>query len=62
MSSLLVKERSELAMTSSSQTASESMRTSASLISLRLLASRNRQIFILLLMKVTLTTLQDSKL
>jgi hypothetical protein len=47
MSSLLVKERSELAMISSSQTASESMRRSASFISLRLLASRNRQIFIL---------------
>jgi hypothetical protein len=62
MSSLLVKERPELTMISSSRTASESMRRSASLISLRLLASRNRQIFILLLMKVTLTTLQDSKL
>jgi hypothetical protein len=57
MSSLLVKERSELAMISSSQTASESMRRSASFISLRLLAN-----FHPLLMKVTLTTLQDSKL
>ena len=36
---LIVKERSELAMISSSQTASESMRRSAPFISLRLLAT-----------------------